>query len=215
MNEADDRQRITIDAAFELAGRAIHGDCWFGLLTARDDWLIQHYVEGSPGASSVRWDMGGRCWAIYPGDAELRKEVERAVDRRDSMPQQIERVEHWLQEHGFDLDTSSLDREALFLELARAGLPAPGPMPARESDERQNPREPPVDGPVEQKTLNERKRQATIAAIQEVNSSGQVFDSEKCRENAILAKVKKDVPEGVTDRYVRKIENNTRNKTRS
>ena len=135
--DEDNRRRITIDAALEDVGRAIYGDDWIGSLTDREDWLIRRYVEGvvptveasSIMPSSVRWVIAGRPWAEYPGDQKLVNEVEQARDRRDYMKEQSERAFEWLEDHGFDRNTSSLDREALSGALTRAGILAPAAEP--------------------------------------------------------------------------------------
>ena len=122
----DNRGRLTIDVAVEQVGRAMYGDAWIGSLTKREDWLIRRYVEGVAPASeassmmrgSVRWEIGGRKWAECPGDPKIVEEVEQARDRRDFMEEQSERAFDWLEDHGFDPDASSLDREALFSALA-------------------------------------------------------------------------------------------------
>jgi hypothetical protein len=65
------------------------------------------------------------------------------------------------------------------------------------------------------KGLNYRKRQATTSAIDEMSAAAVEHTTAKERENAIIKRVYERCGIKITDRYIRLIEGNTRNRRRS
>lgn len=69
--------------------------------------------------------------------------------------------------------------------------------------------------PTGKKSLNERKREATIRAMHGISAAGTQFDTVKLRENAIVGLVLQVDKLKISPRYVRKLTTNTRNRAGS
>jgi hypothetical protein len=98
-------------------------DNWIESLTVRQHWLIERYLEQSytraVKPSSIFPERDGEP-IIAVRDPMLLGEIEAARDRRDWMNTQFDRVDDWLESHGFDIESDSLDADALDRALTSA-----------------------------------------------------------------------------------------------
>lgn len=101
---------ISLDDASGRIGRAKFGADWIGKLTERDRWLIKRYVQmpssNRPGGITY---IGPGGPIVPVNDRALAAEVERARDRHEQMNDQYDQVFSWLEDHGFDCESDSLD----------------------------------------------------------------------------------------------------------
>jgi hypothetical protein len=119
------RSRISIDEAVKRVGRAIYGDDWISSFTKREEWLVEHYIDGRTHSGAQASTMPGRTtysvagWAEYPWESALLAEVTKARDRRNWSKEQEDEVFDWLEGHGFDVEAASFDHDALLGELEK------------------------------------------------------------------------------------------------